>query len=255
MEAQNIKKSKKYLFVFDLDLTILSENSDYVFLDLLTQDSRDELKPLYETRTNWAQYMQEVFIRLKRDNIVLDQVRQRVENIKLNPGFKEIFEFLKAHNDKFDTLIISNANTLFIKWVLEKNKLIDLFPLVYSNWAEPDEDKLIKISGHHSHDCRSCDKAQCKRLIFNEHLNSLITEREKTNSENQHYEVMMFAGDGHNDFCAGRVLRQNDIFFPREGYPLHDAILKEENQNILNCNIQLWNDGFKILEEIKKLVV
>lgn len=238
---------KKILVVLDLDFTILSKNSDYVFLDLLSRDSFNYLEEKRKISKNWANHMQEVYKKMKSDNVPIEKIKERVEDIPLNPGFNEFFDLIRNQRDNFETLILSGANTLFLKWVLQKNNLEDLFPNFYSNIAVPDESQVISIKPAHSHNCENCDESQCKRILFNNHIqeNSLNMDM---------YSNIIYAGDGENDYCLSTILRENDILFPRNNFPLHEKLFKKGFAKNLRCNICIWDDGFGILNEIKKLL-
>jgi pyridoxal phosphate phosphatase PHOSPHO2 len=245
MNSSSIKK--KIFVVLDLDFTILSKNSDYVFLDLLKPSAFDYVEEKRKKSTNWANHMQEVFINLKQCEVPLEKIKDCVENIPFNPGFSEFFQFLREKRENFETLIISGANTLFLQWILEKNNLVDLFPNFYSNVAFPDETKLINIKPAHVHDCSNCDKSQCKRILFSGHLKDKNIDMER-------YANIIYAGDGENDFCLSTKLREDDILFPRNGFPLYEKLFVRGAADKLNCKICVWDDGFKILEEVKKLL-
>lgn len=241
-----MNKTKKILFAFDMDHTILSGNSDYVFLHLLSAESKTELKAIKAKSNNWAKYMQSVYLKLKRDNTNIDKIKETIQAIPLNPGYKELFDFLRLNQERFENIIISGANTLFIKWVLEKHNLGDIFQQYYSNFAEEDNECLIKIHPHHDHQCSKCDESQCKNLILEGHIHNAINSNE--------YEKIIYAGDGSNDYCPSLLLKENDYLFPRVGFALHDLLYENEGLKDLKCEVYPWHDGYIILEEIKKLI-
>ncbi len=243
--------NKKIFFVFDFDQTIINLNSDSEILPLLSENSKKYLEPLYENSTNWANYMQEVYKRMKQDKIKIEQIKEIVENLPLNKGYDELFDLIRNNKDKIDALIISGANTLFLKWFIEKKGYHDIFPNYYSNWAREDEDLVIKIESHHVHNCESCDKSQCKKKILMEHIHQIEGSDHKNN--NYFYDTLIYAGDGENDYCPGTILRENDLFFPRKGYAL-DRKLKKGFANNLKCKIHIWEDAYKIIDELKKLL-
>ena len=238
---------KKILVVLDLDFTILSKNSDYVFLDLLKPESFNFLEEKRKVSKNWANHMQLVYQKMKSDNVSIEKIKERVENISLNPGFHEFFELIKSKRDLFDTLILSGANTLFLKWILEKHNLVDLFPYYYSNIAVPDESVVINIKPAHVHDCLICDESQCKRILFKRHL-----EQKGLNLDS--FQNIIYAGDGENDYCLSTILRSNDILFPRNNFPLFEKIFNKGFHRNLDCKISVWDDGFKLSEEINNLL-
>ena len=238
------KSKKKSLLVLDLDFTILSENSDYSILNLLSKDSFDDLEKIRQKSTNWAHHMQQVYLKMKKENISIEKIKELVENIKFNPGFEELFQFIKTNQSSLDTMIISGANTLFLKWILEKNNLTEIFPTFYSNIAFEDEDCVIKIEPYHEHNCSNCDDSQCKRILLWNHLNGNLEK----------YENIFFAGDGENDYCLGTILRECDILFPRNKFPLYKKLFERDYIKNLSCIVHVWDDGNKIKQEISNSI-
>ena len=238
---------KKILFVFDFDHTILKENSDIIILKLLSDLALNKLKEKQHESENWAYHMQNVYKSMKEENIQLKHIEDVVSNMEFNPGFTELFDFMKNNQKYFETLIISGANTLFLKWVLGKNNLTELFPVSYSNIAVPNDDDLINIRPYHSHNCDSCDKSQCKRIILKEFL-------QMKKEINVLYTNLIFVGDGLNDYCPATFFKEEDILFPRVDFPLHKKLYKNGFLEKLKCQVHVWKDGYKIIEVVKKLI-
>jgi 2,3-diketo-5-methylthio-1-phosphopentane phosphatase len=238
--------NKKILFVFDFDHTILRDNSDYEILPLISDKGNADLQPLYKVRKNWANYMQEVYKKMKEENVNISQVKEIVENLPFNPGYEELFELIKSNKDKFEALIISGANTLFLEWVLQRRGLTGLFPIYFSNWAEPDENLVIKIRPHHSHDCNTCDESQCKKLILSSYL--------ENSNKCEQYSKFIYVGDGENDYCVATLLREGDLLFPRANFPLDKKLHQKGFIENMKCHVHIWDDGYKIIEEVKKLI-
>jgi 2,3-diketo-5-methylthio-1-phosphopentane phosphatase len=233
-------KANKNLVIFDLDQTILAENSDTCILKLLSDESLKELEGL--NYGNWAKHMQHVYNIMKKENVEVWQVKEIVESIKFNDGFAELFDLLKSNMDSFDCIIVSGANTLFLKWILDKHDLHDVFPVYYSNIAQPDEECVIKINQHHEHDCEACDKSQCKRLILDCHLKSCGNV----------YANMFYLGDGSNDYCPSLLFSEKDYLFPRHGFPLHNKLYERNYIEKLKCKVHSWNDAYSIIDILKE---
>jgi 2,3-diketo-5-methylthio-1-phosphopentane phosphatase len=240
-------EEKKILIMFDMDHTILSENSDSVILKLLSDEVKRELELKQEVSDNWANFMQEVYLKMKEENIKIEQIKEIVENIKLNTGFIELFEFIKHHEKYFEPIIISGANTLFLKWVLDKNNLNDLFKFYISNPAIPCDKHIIKIKQFHEHDCDRCDQAQCKGVMVKEFLRM-------KKEYNVTYSNLLFIGDGSNDYCPSKLFNEQDYLFPRMEFPLYRMLYNKGYVNRLKCNVHSWKDGFAIIDVIKKLL-
>jgi 2,3-diketo-5-methylthio-1-phosphopentane phosphatase len=235
----------KILLIFDLDNTILQHTTDYEVIKLIEPTTIDEC---YH---NWAKYMQKVYLKMKENLVHLEQIKKRVESIPLNEGFSEIFEFIRKNKEKFETLIVSGANTLYIKWLIEYHKINDIIDGYFSNFAEPDEEMLIKISPNHVHNCPICthDLSQCKKKVLEEFFYKLknIGYKESVYSV---YCSILYIGDGSNDFCPSTMLGINDFLFPREDYELHQMVCSEKCK-VLRCKVHPWKNGNKILEVIK----
>lgn len=242
-----MENSKKILFAFDMDHTILQENSDYVIRDLLTEKSRDEINALSETSVNWAKTMQIVYEKMKEEKIDINQVKKIIEDMPFNPGFPEIFELIRTNKERFESIIISGANTLFIQWLIEHHKLHDVFPKFFSNIAEPHQELLIKITQAHEHECKRCDKSQCKNRIMKEYLKEIQYEE-------GNYDHVLYIGDGSNDYCAGLVLGENDYLFAREGFSLHKMLYKKDMLKDMKCKVVPWKDGYQVLEVVRGLI-
>jgi 2,3-diketo-5-methylthio-1-phosphopentane phosphatase len=249
-ENKNEKKAeKKILLVFDLDNTILSQTTDYEVLKLI---SESDLGQIRESSANWAKFMQEVYKKMKEQSIDLSQIKSVVERIPMNEGFKELFALIRENKEKFETLIVSGANTLYIKWILDCHQLHGVVDGVFANPAEPHDDLLIKIRPlHEDHKCKTCvcDLAQCKKLALLDYFAS-----KGIDDFQESYNNLVYVGDGENDFCPSTILCKQHHLFPRECFDLYNMLYRGTARNKLKCNITPWTNGFKIAEVIKKLI-
>lgn len=234
--------SGKNLFVFDFDETIIQHNSDTYFYKILPgsdlpQTVKQTLKP-----GHWLDFMRNVCDHLEKTQISPMKIKETLEEVPLTNGFKELLEFLHSNKNTFDSIIISNANTLFVDWILEKHGLKRVFNKVFTNPASIVGQK-IQILNYHSHNCLICSNTSvnlCKKTVLLEYL------------KGKEYGRICYAGDGFNDFCPTTILKKNDLVFPRKDFPLSQAILKRENQNSSDqAKIVFWTNGLDILKEIK----
>jgi len=60
--------------------------------------------------------MKEVFIHMHSVGVTPEKLRETLVKIPIIPGMKEVFDHIK--NNGNEAIIISNANTLFVDWVL-----------------------------------------------------------------------------------------------------------------------------------------
>ena len=234
----------KNLIIFDLDFTILSENSDHVILDLLSDKSREEVKEIEKTSRNWAKHMQKVFLKMKEENVNIEQVKNIIDNIKFNDGFNELFSIISENKDKVDSIIVSGANTLFLKWVISRHNLSNIFDTYYSNPAEEHNDYLIKIDQTNIHNCENCDDSQCKRIVVDQYIKN----------KNLKYERIFYLGDGNNDYCPALLFNEKDYLFPRENFPLFNKLFTKNNKNNLKCNLVPCKTAHCVIDIIKKYI-
>ena len=184
--------------------------------------------------------MNKVFDYMKENNVSPQKIKSVLEEVPLTEGFSNLLEFIhKRKENIFDTIIISNANTLFLEWILQKKKLTGLFDKVYTNPAII-TDGQIKVSNYHAHSCNCCPVNMCKKII----LLNYIKEKK--------YEYVYYAGDGLGDFCPTTILKEKDIVFSREKYPLSGHIINYRIQNSYEPKVVFWNNGLDILHEIQK---
>jgi 2,3-diketo-5-methylthio-1-phosphopentane phosphatase len=240
-------EDKKILVIFDLDNTILCETTDYKVFSLLNEE---KLKEAHSPYNNWAHHMQKIYLSMKKDSITIEEIKKIVQSIPLTEGFSEIFEFISQNKNKFETLIVSGANTLYIQWIIDCHKLHNIIDGFYSNFAEPHDDLLIKIVPNHSHDCKICevDQAQCKKKVLNEYF------KNKNIDYLKEYSNILYVGDGENDYCPSTLLEPDNYLFPRQDYALHNMLVEENIERKLKCNIHPWINGLSVLEVIKKLL-
>ncbi len=230
---------RKRLFVFDFDETIIENNSDtYIFNTLEKKDIPQKLKETYRPGF-WLDFMRNVFDFMKENNVSPIQMKTILEEIPLTDGFQNLIQYINSKNeDVFESIIISNANTLFIDWILQKKGLTNIFDKIFTNQAKIEEG-LIKIYNYHSHDCPFCPVNMCKKKILLDFLHG------------KKYESICYVGDGLNDFCPTTLLKKKDVVFPREKFPLSEKIRDHRKNHEYEPKVCFWNNGLNILQYIK----
>jgi pyridoxal phosphate phosphatase PHOSPHO2 len=131
-----------------------------------------------------------------------------------------------------------------IQWVLEKYGLYDLFSGCYTNIAELEDNRFIKINQWHEHDCETCDKSICKRIVVDNHLKQSLVK----------YANLFYLGDGENDYCPALLFGEGDYLFPRHGFALHNLLYGKNYIEKLKCNVISWENANVIIEVLKKLL-
>lgn len=241
-----ISQEQKVLIIFDMDHTILDLNTDVELIKILEKKCPEKLNKI-PIVNNWAHYMNDIMHLMKQEGFDIPQVKNIIESLEYNIGFKDLFDFISENEKCFDVIIFSGCNTVFIEWILESKQIKKLILKFYSNIAEISHTGVLKVDSTHSHDCLSCDKSQCKQLLLKEFLS-------QQNNLNVSYRNLVFVGDGSNDFCLTKILNKSDLVCYRVGYELEKKIKNWKNSNKSDeyiCNLLPWNTGFEIIEKLK----
>ena len=235
--------SPKSLWVFDFDYTIVDDNSDtFIYRAFPNKKLPSKVESFYKNGF-WTDFMQKVFISMKKTGISPFLLKEILEEIPITPGFLELFSQIKARKSLVDFVVISDSNSLFIEWIMKKHEIFEICDKIYTNPAKIVDD-LIEISPFHQHDCENkCSVNMCKKLI----LSTFLQEKQMK------YERIFYVGDGGNDYCPLGILGEKDCAFVRKGYGLEKKI--EENAKIGYKNkaeVFLWENGFEILRYLKE---
>jgi len=244
-----MENQEKILIIFDMDHTILDLNTDVELIKILKKKCPEKIGAI-EEKGNWAFYMNDVMNLMRNEGFAISEIKSFIESLELNIGFKDLFDFIKQNQNKFEVIIFSGCNTIFIEWIIQYRQLENLIYKFYSNIAEYTNDGAIAIKSTHDHDCSDCDKSQCKQIL----LRNYLFERKK---ENITFKNMVFIGDGSNDFCLTKILTNNDLVCYRIGYLLEKKIqkwLEINKQGEYLCRLLPWNTGFEIIERLRVLI-
>ncbi|XP_050388763.2 pyridoxal phosphate phosphatase PHOSPHO2 [Patella vulgata] len=236
----------KILLAFDFDHTIIDDNSDIHVIKLapngkLPQSIQDQ----YDDN-GWTEYMGTIFKYLFENGINQEDIRTCMHEIRLTDGMEELFE--QAKSDRFESIIISDSNSIFIQFILEKLNLCEIFSEVFTNPAVFDEDGCLTIKHYHTQDyCQLSTINLCKGRI----LQDFIEMRKK---EGIVYSHVVYVGDGSNDLCPGLKLENQDFLCPRKGFSLWKKLNKKKNVQpeikTMKAGVVDWDNG----RDIKKLL-
>jgi 2,3-diketo-5-methylthio-1-phosphopentane phosphatase len=237
----------KTLIVFDLDQTITKVDSFCTITPLLVspEETEEILKKCKTPGLNWIpiqNLMYEYSYKHGKDHLA---IKKALETIELNNGMKELFNYLRENLEKYEILILSSGNTICIEYILTYNKLRDIIKEILTNPSIIDEKGLIKVSQKHEHNCKTCNACQCKKLELKEYF--------KINPK-ENYNKVIWVCDGKNDKCLCEILEKNDFVFTRKDFALYKELYENNFKDNIKCNIFPWNDGFEIINELKKLI-
>jgi len=248
-EEEIIKKNSSTLVVFDLDHTILDLNTDTELIKILAEKCPDKISKVKD-QNNWATYMNDVMDVMHEEGYDVPEIKNIIENLEYNIGFKDLFSFIEQNKNRFEVVIFSGCNTIFVDWIIRKKKLDNIIVEYHSNLAEISKDGKIKIRSTHLHECKECDLSQCKQKLLKDYVS-------RRDAQNIKFKNVVFVGDGKNDFCLTKVLSKNDLVCYRIGYKLEEKIAKWKKDNFVEeveYQSLPWNTGFEIIEKLKILV-
>lgn len=238
------KVEHKVLLAFDFDHTLIDNNSD-TYINKLAPGHKipKDLKDLYR-KDGWTLYMGEVFKFLHNTGISQEDIFKCLKEIKLTEGMRELLTSIPRDNTEF--IVISDANSVFIDYILKSLGLRDLFQALFTNPAEFDENGCLHLQMYHNQDwCNLSTRNLCKGSI----LANYIKSREEANVS---FSTIAYVGDGVNDFCPSLRLKDCDIVFPRCGFNLLNVIPKMEVEKGLKLEADVcpWDSGTDILERL-----
>ncbi|KAK7479336.1 hypothetical protein BaRGS_00029414 [Batillaria attramentaria] len=209
------------LLVFDFDHTLIDDNVDISVTKLAPGgEMPEEVESLYSD-DGWTKYMGAVFQYLHENGVSAADIRKHVEQLPLTTGMKELFEYVQKAGG-FESIIISDANSVFIQYILEYCGLDMAISQVFTNPAEFNSAGCLTISNFHTQDwCPLSTVNLCKGHILQDFIQRRV-------AEGVHYSRVLYIGDGSNDFCPGLTLRAQDYLLPRKGFSLWKKL--EENK-------------------------
>lgn len=238
----------KILLVFDFDNTIIDDNSDTRIVQCAPDKKLPiELQDSYQ-KGFWTEFMGRVFKYLGDEGVSENEMKRAVTSIPFTPGMVELFNFIRKNKDKFDCIIISDSNSVFIDWVLEAANFHDLFTKVFTNPAAFDSNGHLTVENYHAHSCNRCPKNLCKNVVLVEFV-------EKQLQQGVNYTQVVYIGDGGNDVCPVTFLKKNDVAMPRKGYTLQKTLSRmSQNLEPMESSIVVWSSGVEIISHLQFLI-
>lgn len=237
----------KTLMVFDFDHTVVDANSDtWVIRCLPGQTLPDEVKNSYR-KGHWTEFMGRVMNHIGDQEVSPDRVRSVMETIPFTDGMIDLLTFISENKSTIDCIVVSDANTMFIDWILHAAGLQAAVDQVFTNPAKFNELGYMEVQCYHSHDCERCPVNLCKRKV----LELYLLEQTDRGVE---YDRVFYVGDGGNDLCPTSCLRGHDVVMPRKGYTLEKLLAQlksQEDSASLRARVIAWSSGTEIMEELK----
>lgn len=268
-----IKLTRFFLFcsvlklaAFDFDNTLIDVNSDTYIDKLSILSEKDEQQKLYykypehfENESHWTYRMNAVFAYLHTEhNITENDIRSCMREIKLDASMIDLVRELNEQR-RYELIIISDANTVFIDTILRANNIDKHFSTVYTNPARFDLNGRLTVRPFNDENCQIlnsclspdlCASNICKGSILKHHL-EIMKERNITSGGYCQDISIFYFGDGRNDYCPGLFLKSTDYNFIRKGYSLERMLQSKPSYLArINAKIHYWNSAADILNII-----
>ena len=238
---------QRELVVFDFDETLVDCNSD-TWIHNLAPNKRIPDQIEYRHGQDYFKHVQSVLAYLHSQKVTELDYYNCLSKMPSVPGMIEsLIATLGKQPDKYDMIILSDANSFFIGSYLKAKSLENLFSTVLTNPARFSDDGQLLIDEYHVQDYCSLS---ARNLCKGEALKNFIGKRML--DHNTVYTCINYVGDGENDLCPSTKLSSRDRIFPREGYTLDRLCTK------LKYNTQLGSvveNGASKLPELKATVV
>ena len=241
------EKAKKTLLIFDFDKTILNDDSfGHIILNTLT---KEELQIIYNNRNeDWVDGYNYALKQLKSHGITKEKFNEMLNQISLTQGMSELFNYIKEKKENYDSIILSSNYEYVIKYILNKNNIIDIFLDIITNPSreanQDEKEQFIYVLKKQEHNCKICNPCSCKKNEFKEFCNT---------HDMNNYDKVIFICDGFNDFCLAVDLGENDITLMRKNFALYKKIKSKNFENNLKCKVQAWESGNDIINYLETI--
>jgi len=252
-----MEEKRNYIIFFDLDSTVASENT-LLHISSIINNNKFNMDYIYDMKTSWIDTSSYIFKTITDSGKSIEDMKEKYKTLPLTKGFPELFDFLRKFRNKesninIEVVLLTGANQIICDWTVEIFKLDDIIDEVVT-YKTKIIDNTVQVLPFHEHKCPDCEIGLCKEQAIHE----LIEKRKDIK-----YEGMFFAGDGDNDYCAGLGiskynLKAKNTLFARKDYMLHDMLILKDGKTKtdlcqkLNCNLEIWEDGFEIMKYLEK---
>lgn len=170
-----------------------------------------------------------------------------METIPFTDGMTDLLTFISQHKSSVGCIVISDANSVFIDWILGAAGLQAAVDQVFTNPAAVSDRGYLEVRCHHSHTCSRCPANLCKKTVLEQYL----LEQSEGGVE---YERIIYVGDGGNDLCPASCLQGRDVVMPRKGYALEKLLAERPSgggEHPLRARVVSWSRGTEVLEQLK----
>ena len=118
--------TKKDLIIFDMDQTITKNDTyQYCVKNLCPKEEYEDIVKIAKTRNNWIILFNRLYSYLQKEGKGIEDVKKVLETLEINPGMKELFDYLENNKERYDVVILSSGYYYQIKTVLSYNRMMN----------------------------------------------------------------------------------------------------------------------------------
>ncbi|DBA97088.1 TPA: putative phosphatase phospho1 [Trebouxia sp. C0004] len=221
------RTSPSVLLVLDFDWSMIEENSDTFVVHEL--GGWDSFQRLQAQGLPWTELMDAAMVAVhSQQSRTAADIKAACVRVPMHHKMHEVLQETSASSNVL-MVILSDANTVFIDYILQAQGLQGCFNDVITNPARF-VDGALRISPYHEqrHGCAACPPNLCKGLVIEE----LLLQH--------NYRQVIYLGDGRGDYCPCTRLGPNDHILARQHYPDGSEcsllrLLTEQGRPIKDC--------------------
>ncbi|CAG9106525.1 unnamed protein product [Plutella xylostella] len=150
------------LAVFDFDRTVVDDDSDATIIRRLKE--RQPPPEWDSTNHDWTPYMSDVFEHAFSAGLSQEDILASIACMRATPGLPELFTRLAAEG--WDILLLTDANTVFVKHWLKTHELDHCITSIITNGAFFESGRLHIEPCMRQAACARCPANLCKALAL-----------------------------------------------------------------------------------------
>ncbi|KAL8621412.1 hypothetical protein ACOMHN_048212 [Nucella lapillus] len=246
------QQGDRILLVFDFDHTMISDNVD-VAVEALSPQPLPLWLVSERDSAQWTDYMGALFRHLHQQGVRAADIQRLVERLPLTPGMAQLFEHVREAGSRYDTIIISDANSVLIGYALTRHGLDRVVRQVFTNPARYDTQGCLLLDRYHTQDwCPLSTPNMCKGHILEDFI-------QRRGEGGVRYSRVVYVGDGSNDLCPGLRLTARDLLLPRRGFSLWKKLEKMRTtppahaDQRVSATVVPWDSALEIRTQLEDL--
>ncbi|KAJ3357992.1 hypothetical protein HDU83_000049 [Entophlyctis luteolus] len=223
---------KRVLAAFDFDFTLVDNDSDhYVF---------DKLSPVLRTKMTDVCFLSNNVLTVLRKPLSYRGLFNGLTwcTIEFNPAIIKMCEAIRSAGG--DIIIVSDANTIYIDEIAKYITEIVTNPGTWSETGRLHVQRRVKAPEVHG--CTNvCSVNLCK--------GKEILERMKE------YDMIIYGGDGRNDYCPMTKLGGGDFALARKGFSLEKLLDSDPKYPAaIQARLLWWNEADDLLAHVESIL-